>query len=186
MPSGDDAQIVKQYKKLIQALIPYQQNNKLLEGLNKFSSRIPTKVRNIVKQEVIRLTSLTDASADNSAFATFPVKKFKHFGISMRLDKVGKEILERETVRYFDRYTVGVFESVMDSDFYQNHIKAEQQKKIVESFSVQAQSFDDIDFGEDIAIHPNFTVTSQEFEKNKACTVPSLSLKRIVVQSKRI
>ena len=99
------------------------------EGLNKFSSVIPTKVRNIIKAEVIRLTSLTDASADNSDFAHFPVLKFKHFGVSMKLDKVGQEILLRETSRYSDRYTVGVFEAVMNSDHYQSHVKQEQQKK---------------------------------------------------------
>ncbi|MFC3093823.1 PilZ domain-containing protein [Alteromonas sediminis] len=186
MSTNSEADIIKQYKKLIDALIPYQQENKLLEGLNKFSSRLPAKVRNIIRDEVIRLTSLTDASADNSAFASFPIKKFKHFGISMRLDKVGRQILEQETAKYFDRYTVGVFESVMSSEHYQSHIKQEQQKKIVSAFTVQAQSFDDIDFGSDLAISPNFSVTSSHFEKNKACILSSLSGRRMKVQSKRM
>ena len=65
-PISDESVILKQYKVLIDKLIPMQQENKLLEGLNKFSGTLPSRVRNIIKEEVIRLTSLTDASADNS------------------------------------------------------------------------------------------------------------------------
>lgn len=186
MAISDESLIIQQYKKLIDALIPYQQQNKLLEGLNKFSSRLPANVRNVVKSEVIRLTSLTDASADNSEFANFPVQRFKHFGVDMRLDRVGQDILQRETTRYQDRYTVGVFESVMNSEHYQSHIRQEQQKKIAEAFSVQAQSFNDIDFGDELAIRPNFTVTSAQFERSKACSVAALSATHITVESKRI
>ena len=48
----------------------------------------------------------------------------------------------------------------MNSDFYQNQIKKEQFKKIVDAFNVESQSFTDIDFGDDIAIRPNFTISS--------------------------
>ncbi|MEP1553172.1 hypothetical protein, partial [Paraglaciecola sp.] len=64
--SSDDAAIIKQYKVLIDKLIPLQHENRLLEGLNKFSAKLPGRVRNIVKNEVIRVTSLTNAVADNS------------------------------------------------------------------------------------------------------------------------
>ncbi len=100
MSAGEEQQIIKQYQPLIRALIPYEQDNRLLEGINKFSKRLPGNVRKIIKEEVVRLTSLTDASADNSAFAKFPVMKFKHFGIPMRLDKVGAKILQNETALY--------------------------------------------------------------------------------------
>jgi hypothetical protein len=182
---SDDAIVIKQYKSLINKLIPLQQENRLLEGLNKFSGRLPSRVRNIIKEEVIRLTSLTDASADNSQFAKFPVLKFKHFGIAMRLDKVGQEILQRETNRFSDRYTVGVFESVMNSEHYQSFIKQEQQEKIVKAFCVESQYFNDIDFGEDLAIRPNFTVFSPTFDKGKNCPLTSLSHKGMVVETKR-
>jgi hypothetical protein len=182
---SDDAIVIKQYKSLINKLIPLQQENRLLEGLNKFSSRLPSRVRNIIKEEVIRLTSLTDASADNSQFAKFPVLKFKHFGIAMRLDKVGQEILQRETSRFFDRYTVGVFESVMNSEHYQSFVKQEQQEKIVKAFSVESQYFNDIDFAEDLAIRPNFTVFSPTFDKGKNCPLASLSFQGMVVETKR-
>lgn len=182
---SDDALVIKQYKSLINKLIPLQQENRLLEGLNKFSSRLPSRVRNIIKDEVIRLTALTDAPADNSEFARFPVLKFKHFGIAMRLDKVGREILQRETSRFFDRYTVGVFESVMNSEHYQSFIKQEQHEKIVKAFSVESQYFNDIDFADDLAIRPNFTVFSPAFDKGKACTLASLSHKTMVVETKR-
>ena len=79
--AGEEAQVIKQYHALIRALIPYEQENRLLEGLNRFSGRIPTNVRKTIRDEVTRLTSLTDAPADNSNFAQFPVFKFKHFGI---------------------------------------------------------------------------------------------------------
>jgi hypothetical protein len=181
----DDAIIIKQYKPLIDKLIPLQHENRLLEGLNKFSAKLPSKVRNVIKEEVIRLTSLTDASADNSEFAKFPVMKFKHFGIDMSLDKLGQEILQRETSRYDDRYTVGVFESVMNSAHYQSHIKQEQQKKIAQAFKVESQSFQDIDFGEDLAIRPNFTVSCPEFEKGKHCRLASLSFNGMLVETKR-
>jgi hypothetical protein len=185
MSAGEEEQIIKQYQPLIRALIPYEQENRLLEGINKFSRRLPSSVRKIVKEEVVRLTSLTDASADNSAFAQFPVMKFKHFGIPMRLDKVGAEILKSETSLYQDRYTVGVFESVMNSDFYQTQIKRDQFNKIVDAFKVESQSFTDIDFGDDIAVRPNFTVSSPDFEKGRHCTISSLSYTGLAVETKR-
>ena len=185
MSAGDEQAIIKQYQPLIRALIPYEQQNKLLEGINKFSKRLPSSVRKVVKEEVVRLTSLTDAPADNSAFAQFPVMKFKHFGVQMRLDKVGAQILKNETSLYQDRYTVGVFESVMNSDFYQNQIKREQFKKIVDAFNVESQSFTDIDFGDDIAIRPNFTISSPDFEKGRHCSISSMSHKGISLETKR-
>jgi hypothetical protein len=185
MSAGDEQSIIKQYQPLIRALIPYEQQNRLLEGINKFSKRLPSSVRKVVKEEVVRLTSLTDAPADNSAFAQFPVMKFKHFGVQMRLDKVGAQILKNETSLYQDRYTVGVFESVMNSDFYQSQIKKEQFKKIVDAFNVESQSFTDIDFGDDIAIRPNFTLASAQFEKGRHCAISSLSYKGFSLETKR-
>lgn len=182
---SDEAVVIKQYKSLIDKLIPLQQEDRLLEGLNKFSNKLNSRVRNIIKEEVIRLTSLTDASADNSEFAKFPVLKFKHFGIPMRLDKVGQEVLLRETKRFLDRYTVGVFESVMNSDHYQSIIKQEQQEKIAKAFSVESQYFNDINFANDLAIRPNFTVFSPTFDKGKSCPLASLSLTGMVVETKR-
>ena len=185
MSAGEEQAIIKQYQPLIRALIPYEQQNRLLEGINKFSKRLPSSVRKVVKEEVVRLTSLTDAPADNSAFAQFPVIKFKHFGIQMRLDKVGAKILKSETSLYQDRYTVGVFESVMNSDFYQNQIKKDQFRKIVDAFNIESQSFTDIDFGDDIAIRPNFTVSSPDFEKGRHCSVSSFSHVGMAVETKR-
>ncbi|AXR08485.1 PilZ domain-containing protein [Salinimonas sediminis] len=183
--AGDEKKILKQYHALIRALIPYEQDNRLLEGLNRFSSRIPSNVRKTIRDEVIRLTSLTDAPADNSAFAQFPVFKFKHFGIDMRLDKVGANILKTESSLYQQRYTVGVFESLTNSDFYQAQIKKEQYKKIVDAFTVETQSQNDIQFGDDIAIAPNFAVACGEFDKGRHCTVPALSLTAMVAETKR-
>tara|TARA_Y100000296_G_C5062242_1_gene200483 strand:- start:503 stop:643 length:141 start_codon:yes stop_codon:yes gene_type:complete len=37
MSAGEEEAIIKQYQPLIRALIPYEQQNKLLEGINKFS-----------------------------------------------------------------------------------------------------------------------------------------------------
>ena len=185
MAFSDEQLIIKQYQKLIRALIPYQQSNKLLEGLNKFSSRLPSRVRHILKEEVIRLTSLTDAPADNSAFAQFPVMKFKHFGIQMNLDKVGKDILEKETLIYQDRYTVGVFESITNSDSYQSQIKLQQFQKTVEAFTIQSQTMGDIDFGDDLALCPNFPVACQDFEKGKNCQVAALSSTCMTIETNR-
>lgn len=181
----DENKIIKQYQTLIRALIPYEQENRLLEGLNRFSKRIPSNVRKVVRDEVVRLTSLTNASADNSAFAQFPVFKFKHFGIDMRLDKVGAHILKSESSLYQNRYTVGVFESITNSDFYQSHIKKEQYKKIVDAFAVESQSLNDIEFGQDIAVAPNFQVAAAEFEKGRHFTVAALSHQHLAVESKR-
>lgn len=185
MSASNEEQIIKQYQPLVRALIPYEQDNRLLEGLNKFTGRVPSHVRKIIKDEVIRLTCLTDAPADNSAFAQFPVFKFSHFGVEMRLDKVGASILQKESEIYSDRYTVGVFETITNSDFYQQHIRKENHKKIVDAFTVETQSLDDIHFGDDIAITPNFPVSSPEFEKGKNCTVSSLGYKKMSLESKR-
>ncbi|QPG06901.1 PilZ domain-containing protein [Salinimonas marina] len=183
--AGEEAKTIKQYQALIRALIPYEQENRLLEGLNRFSGRLPGTVRKTIKDEVIRLTSLTDAPADNSAFAQFPVFKFKHFGIDMRLDKVGANILKTESSLYQNRYTVGVFESLTNSDFYQAQIKKEQYRKIVDAFTIEAQSQNDIQFGDDIAIAPNFPVACPEFDKGRSCTVPALGHNSMVVETKR-
>jgi len=185
MSAGDEKAIIKQYQPLIRALIPYEQQNRLLEGINKFSKRLPSSVRKVVREEVVRLTSLTDAPADNSAFARFPVMKFKHFGVQMRLDKVGAQILKNETALYQDRYTVGVFESVMNSSFYQAQVKKEQFQKVVEAFNVESQSFSDIDFGNDIAIRPNFTLSSSEFENGRNSPISALSYKGLSLETKR-
>jgi hypothetical protein len=186
MQANKEVDVVKRYKRVIDALIPYQQSGKLLEGINKFSSRLPSSVRGIIKEEVLRLTSLTNASADNSDFAAFPVQRFSHFGIDMQLDKVGQRILMEETAKYLDRYTVGVFESVMNSEHYQSRIRKEQQKKIAKAFTVQAQSFQDIDFGEDLAVKPRISVTCPSFEKGKSCTLACLSKQGFSVETNRI
>ena len=185
MSAGEEQKIIKQYQPLIRALIPYGQQDKLLEGLNKFSKRLPSDIRKIIKDEVMRLTALTDAPCDNSEFAQFPVMKFKHFGISMRLDKVGAEILKNETSLYQERYTVGVFESVMNSEFYQTQIKRDQFKKIVDAFKVESQSFTDIDFGDDIAVSPNFTLSSVGFDKGRHCSISALSYTGLALETKR-
>ncbi|MEW9796959.1 PilZ domain-containing protein [Alteromonas sp. CYL-A6] len=181
----EEKQIIKQYQPLIRALVPYEQQNRLLEGINKFSTRLPSNIRRIVKDEVIRLTSLTDAPADNSAFALFPVMKFKHFGVQMRLDKVGAQILKDETALYQNRYTVGVFESVMNSEYYQTQVKKEQFRKIVDAFNIESQSFSDIDFGDNVAVSPNFTVSSLDFEKGKSSAISSLGFRNMTVESRR-
>ncbi|MCW8092401.1 PilZ domain-containing protein [Alteromonas sp. ASW11-130] len=185
MSAGDEKQVIKQFQHLIRALIPYEQDNRLLEGLNKFSQRLPANVRKTIKEEVIRLTSLTDAPADNSAFAQFPVIKFKHFGIDMCLDKIGAQILKKETGLYQNRYTVGVFESITSSEFYQSQIKKEQYKKIVDAFAVESQSQNDIDFGDDIAITPNFQVSSPEFQNGRNCNIASLGYNTMAVELRR-
>ncbi|MCW8108102.1 PilZ domain-containing protein [Alteromonas ponticola] len=185
MSAGDETQVIKQFQHLIRALIPYEQENRLLEGLNKFSQRLPTNVRKIIKEEVIRLTSLTDAPADNSSFAQFPVIKFKHFGIDMCLDKIGAQILKKESGLYQNRYTVGVFESITSSEFYQTQIKKEQYKKIVDAFAVESQSQNDIDFGDDISITPNFQVSSADFQNGRNCNIASLGYKTMAVEVRR-
>ncbi|MBU2976814.1 PilZ domain-containing protein [Alteromonas sp. C1M14] len=185
MSASNERKIIKQYQPLIRALIPYEQHNKLLEGLNKFAGRVPSPVRKIIRDEVIRLTSLTDAPVDNSAFAQFPVFKFSHFGVQMCLDKVGTRILHKESALYQQRYTVGVFETLTSSDFYQEHIKKENYKKVVDAFTVETQSLQDIHFGEDIAITPNFPVSSPEFERGRNCSVSSLGYKTMTLESKR-
>ena len=103
----------------------------------------------------------------------------------MRLDKVGARILQTESQLYQDRYTVGVFETITNSDFYQAHLKKENYKKIVDAFTVETQSLDDIHFGNDLAIAPNFPVSSLEFEKGKTCTISSLGYKSMSLESKR-
>ena len=183
--AGEEAQVIKQYHALIRALIPYEQENRLLEGLNRFSGRIPTNVRKTIRDEVTRLTSLTDAPADNSNFAQFPVFKFKHFGIDMRLDKVGANILKTESSLYQNRYTVGVFESLTNSEFYQAQIKKEQYRKIVDAFTIESQSQSDIQFGNDIAIAPNFQIACNDFDKGRSSTVTSLSYDKVVTETKR-
>ncbi|MDF2177702.1 PilZ domain-containing protein [Aliiglaciecola sp. CAU 1673] len=182
---SDEELIIKQYHKVVRALIPYQQQNKLLEGLNKFSGQLPGRIRAVIKKEVMRLTSPTDTPADNSAFAQFPVKKFKHFGVTMRLDRVGKEILEKESQLYQDRYTVGVLESVMSSESYQSQVRLAQQKKIVEAFTVQTQTLEDIEFGPDLAICPNYPVFCTHFEKGKSLPIAALSAFGITVETIR-
>lgn len=182
---SDEIIVIKQYQSLINKLISLKQENLVLEELNKFSGRLSGHDRNIIRNEVARLSSETEESADNSAFAEFPLLKFKHFGIPMLLDRVGKEILLRETKRFHNRYTVGVFESVMNPEHYQSILKKEQQKKIVKAFSVESQSFDDIDFGVDLAIRPNFTIFSLTFDKGKKQVIASLSFRGMVVESKR-
>ncbi|NMH61074.1 PilZ domain-containing protein [Alteromonas ponticola] len=185
MSAGDEKQVIKQFQHLIRALIPYEQENRLLEGLNKFSKRLPTNVRKIIKEEVIRLTSLTDAPADNSAFAQFPVIKFKHFGVDMCLDKIGTQILKKESGLYQNRYTVGVFESITSSEFYQTQIKKEQYKKIVDAFAIESQSQNDIDFGDDISITPNFAVSSPDLHNGRNCNLASLGYKTMAVEMRR-
>ena len=185
MPASEEQQVIKQYQPLIRALIPYEQDNRLLEGLNKFTGRVSASIRKTIKEEVIRLTSLTDAPADNSSFAQFPVFKFSHFGVEMRLDKVGARILQKESELYRERYTVGVFESITNSDFYKDHLKKENHKKIVDAFTIESQTLDDINFGDALAITPHFPVSSLEFEKGRSCTVSSFASNSMSLESKR-
>lgn len=177
--------IIERYGSVIKALIPYQQQGKLLEGLNRFSSRLNAQARNVIKNEVIRLTSQTDAPADNSAFAQFPVKKFAHFGITMTLDRVGAEILKRETARYLDQYTVGVFESITNSDFYKNQVTRKLRQKIMQAFTVQSQSYKDIVFDDDLSITPHFSVSTTAYQNGRSLAVVALSASEITVACTR-
>lgn len=181
-----ESEIIKQYQPVINALLPYANEGRLLEGLNKFTNRLSNKVRKVLKEEVERLMSQTYESADNSAFAVFPVRDFKHFGIDMRLDQLGENILNKETERYFNKYTVGVLEAVTSSDYYQSRLKAENQKKIVEHFRVDAQSLHDISFGDDIAVQHEETVECEYNEFFEKYEVIEVGTSYIKIQSRRI
>ncbi|GGF52898.1 hypothetical protein [Alteromonas lipolytica] len=181
-----EQEIINKHRSVIRALIPYHQQGRLMEGLNKFSSRLTPKSRQIIKDEVIRLTSQTTAPADNSEFARFPVKRFSHFGVEMTLDKVGTEILNRETARYMEQYTVGVFESLTNSDHYQGLVKRQLREKIINAFTVQTQSFRDICFNDDLSITPNFSITSPAYQNGRSVVVVSLSAGQITIACTRL
>ena len=112
--------------------------------------------------------------------------KFKHFGIDMRLDQLGEDILYKETERYFNKYTVGVLETVTSSEYYQNRLKAENQKKIVEHFRVDAQSLNDISFGEDIAVQHDELVECEYGEKFEQYEVIEVGTSFLKIQNRRI
>lgn len=144
--------VVLQYEDLIKELIPYACKGQLLENINKFSERIPAKYRQIIKREVERRIRPTKRSADNSGFASYPVRKCKHFGVHMKLDELGEKILMDEVERYNNQYTVGVLEVVMNEKNYHNILKVNQNKKNINTFKVPSKSLKDIDFGSTIAI----------------------------------
>lgn len=181
-----ESEIIKQYQPVIKALLPYANEGRLLEGLNKFTTRLSNKVRKVLKQEVERLMSQTYQSADNSAFAVFPVRDFKHFGIDMRLDQLGENILYKETERYFNKYTVGVLEAVTSSEYYQSRLKAENQRKIVEHFRVDAQSLHDISFGEDIAVQHDELIECEYDGKFEQYEVIEVGTSYLKIQNRRI
>ena len=182
---GTEQEIIKQHQPVIRALIPYQQQGRLLEGLNRFSSRLSAQARQVIKEEVIRLTSQTDAPADNSAFARFPVKCFSHFGIEMTLDRVGSEILKRETARYMEQYTVGVFESITNSAHYQGLVQRQLREKIINAFTVQTQSYQDIQFNNDLSVTPHFSVTTQAYQNGRTVAVVALSATQLTIACTR-
>ena len=182
---GIEQEIIKQHQPVIRALIPYQQQGRLLEGLNRFSSRLSAQARQVIKEEVIRLTSQTDAPADNSAFARFPVKRFSHFGIEMTLDRVGSEILKRETSRYMEQYTVGVFESITNSAHYQGLVQRQLREKIINAFTVQTQSYQDIQFNNDLSVTPHFSVTTQAYQSGRTVAVVALSATQLTIACTR-
>ena len=180
-----EQEIIKKHQPVIRALIPYQQQGRLLEGLNRFSSRLNAQARQVIKEEVIRLTSQTDAPADNSAFAQFPVKRFSHFGIEMTLDKVGTEILKKETARYMEQYTVGVFESITNSAHYQGLVQRKLREKIINAFTVQTQSYQDIQFNNDLSVTPNFSVATQAYQNGRTVAVVALSATQLTIACTR-
>lgn len=180
-----EQEIIKQYQSVIRALIPYQQQGRLLERLNRFSSRLSSQARQVIKDEVIRLTSQTNAPADNSAFAQFPVKRFSHFGIEMTLDKVGTEILKKETSRYMEQYTVGVFESITNSAHYQGLVQRQLREKIIKAFTVQTQSYKDIKFNDDLSVTPNFSVNTPAYQNGRTVPVVSLSASHMTIACTR-
>lgn len=181
-----DREVLKRYNSVVNALIPYANEGRMLEGINKFTGKIPSKARQLIKNEVERLMSVTYEGADNSAFALFPVKTFKHFGIQMRLDEVGEDILHSETERYFNRYTVGVLEAVTSSEHYKSKIRQEQKRKIIDYFKVDAQSLKDIDFGADIAIQHNEMVECEFEGRKERYEMISVGLNHIKLQSRRV
>ena len=181
-----ESEIIKQYQPVINALLPYANDGRLLEGLNRFTNRLSNKVRKVLKEEVERLMSQTFESADNSAFAAFPVRDFKHFGIDMRLDQLGENILSKETERYFNKYTVGVLEAVTSSEYYKNRLRVENQKKIVEHFRVDAQSLHDIDFGDDIAVQHEETVDCEYNDSMDQHEVVEIGASYVKIQSRRV
>lgn len=177
--------IIKKHQAVIRALIAYQQQGRLLEGLNRFSARLTSQARQVIKDEVIRLTSQTNAPADNSAFAQFPVKRFSHFGIEMTLDKVGTEILKRETARYMEQYTVGVFESITNSEHYQSLVQRQLREKIINAFTVQTQSYQDIQFNQDLRVTPNFSVSSAAYQNGRSINAVALSATQLTIACTR-
>ena len=177
---------LKKYSSVVNALLPYANEGRILEGINKFNEKIPSQTRKLIKEEVERLMSVTYEGADNSAFALFPVKTFKHFGIQMRLDEIGEDILHSETERYFNRYTVGVREAVTSSEHYKSKIRQEQKRKIIDYFKVDAQSLKDIDFGDDIAIQHNEMVECEFEGRTERFEMISVGLSHIRIQSRRV
>lgn len=176
----------EKYQSVIKSLLPYANEGRLLQGLNKFTGKLSSSVRKSIKSEVERLMSDSNQGADNSDFAVFPVREFKHFGLDMRLDEIGESILLKETKRYFDRYTVGVHESITSSKEYQQRLKIVNNKKIVEHFSVDAQPLNDIEFGDDIAVLWSENVGVDVNNKIERYLVTSLSLSGITIESRRI
>ncbi len=178
--------VLKKYSSVVNALLPYANEGRILEGINKFNEKIPSQTRRLIKEEVERLMSVTYEGADNSAFALFPVKTFKHFGIQMRLDEIGEDILHSETERYFNRYTVGVREAVTSSEHYKSKMRQEQKRKIIDYFKVDAQSLKDIEFGDDIAIQHNEMVECEFDGRTERFEMISVGLNHIKIQSRRV
>lgn len=181
-----ESDTIAKYQPVIKSLLPYANEGRLLQGLNKFTGKLSSSVRKALKSEVERLMSYSYEGADNSSFAAFPVREFKHFGLDMRLDEIGENILEKETKRYFDKYTVGVRESITSSEHYQQQLKIENYRRIVEHYCVDAQSLRDINFGDDIAVLWSEMVDVETNGKIQPYSIASVSLAGLTIESRRV
>lgn len=103
------------YRDLIEQLKTVVYRPDFNQALSEIAAQIPHSRRLVLKMEVKRLAQPCDKSIDLRGVIDGRCRHYDYEGITHFLDDVAIEIFERQ-IRTFGRYTLGVYESVLDPE----------------------------------------------------------------------
>jgi len=150
----------------VDALVPYAIRNKLNVGFDRLSKQVDTRLRYIITGEVKRRIAPATQGVDISFFAKYPTTTINIGQFDLELDKIGEIVLKQELKRYNQKYTVGVQEALTDHDRYNQTYKKDLRDNIGEAFQLNSVSYNDLDFGENASLKPNFMVKVPAFSSS--------------------
>ena len=171
----------------VDVLIPYAIRNKLNVGFARLAKKIDSRLRHILTGEVHRRLAPATQGVDISFFAKYPTTTINIGKFDLELDKIGEIVLKQELKRYNQKYTVGVQEALTDTERYDRVYRKDLRENIGQAFQINSVSYQDLDYGVDTSLKPNFLVNVPQLSETESLEILSFHDDKIdVIVSKPV